>query len=78
MEEIKMDEKIVSLSDEELASASGGATAKKYIQYKIVRGDTLSHLARVYHTTVDELVRINHIADKNKIYAGDTILIPVR
>ena len=72
-----MDEKIVNLTDEQVAEVAGGA-ARKYIQYKIVRGDTLSHLARVYHTTVDELVRINHIADKNKIYAGDTILIPVR
>lgn len=74
-----MEEKIVSLSDAELENAAGGAeVVKKYIQYKIVRGDTLSHLARVYHTTVDELVRINHIKDKNKIYAGDTILIPVK
>ena len=72
-----MEEKI-SLTDDELAGVSGGAGAEKYIQYKIVRGDTLAHLARVYHTTVDELVRINHIKDKNKIYAGDTILIPVR
>ena len=73
-----MEEKIVSLPDEALKDADGGAVVQKYIQYKIVRGDTLSHLARVYHTTVDELVRINHIADKNKIYAGDTILIPVK
>ena len=73
-----MEENIVTLTDEELGLAAGGAGTQKYIRYKIVRGDTLSHLARVYHTTVDELVRINHIADKNRIYAGDTILIPVR
>ena len=73
-----MEEKIVTLTDEEIAGASGGAGVKKYIQYKIVRGDTLSHIARVYHTTVDELVRINHIKDKNKIYAGDYLLIPVK
>ncbi len=71
-----MEEKI--LSNEELANVDGGEVIRKYIQYKIVRGDTLSHIARVYHTTVEELVRINHIKDKNKIYAGDTILIPVK
>ena len=73
-----MEENIVTLTDKELGLAEGGAGAQKYIRYKIVRGDTLSHLARVYHTTVDELVRINHIKDKNKIYAGDYLLIPVK
>ncbi len=71
-----MEEKI--LSNEELEKVDGGEIIRKFIQYKIVRGDTLSHIARVYGTTVEELVRINHIKDKNKIYAGDTILIPVK
>ncbi len=74
MEEIIRD---VEVADEELVEVDGGAGVQKYIRYKIVRGDTLRHLARVYHTTVDELVRINHIKDKNKIYAGDYLLIPV-
>ena len=73
-----MEETIVNLTDEELGLANGGKEPRKYIRYKIVRGDTLSHLAHVYHTTVDELVRINHIADKNKIIAGHYLLIPVR
>lgn len=73
MEEIKVE----NVADDELASVVGGEVIRKFILYKIVRGDTLSHLAKVYHTTVDELVRINHIKDRNKIYAGDTILIPV-
>ncbi len=73
-----MEETIVTLTDAEVGLAEGGAEAKKYIRYRIVRGDTLSHLARVYHTTVDELVRINHIKDKNKIIAGHYLLIPVK
>ncbi len=72
-----MDE-MVKLNDAQLGDIAGGTAIQKYIQYKIVRGDTLSHLARVYHTTVDELIRMNHIKDKNKLYAGDIILIPVR
>ena len=68
---------VVNLAEEELTNVDGGEVIRKFIVYKIVRGDTLSHIARVYHTTVDELVRINHIKDKNRIYAGDTLLIPV-
>ena len=66
------------LSDVELDGVAGGAgrTGKTYIPYKIVRGDTLSGIAVRFHTTVDELVRINHIVDRNKIYAGDTIFVP--
>lgn len=44
--------------------------------YVIRRGDTLSGLAQQYGTTVNELVRLNGIADPNRIYAGDTIRIP--
>ena len=66
-----------NITEEELTGVDGGEVIRKFILYKIVRGDTLSHIARVYHTTVDELVRINHIKDKNRIYAGDTLLIPV-
>ena len=72
-----MEERIL-LSADQLGEVSGGSAEQKYIRYKIVHGDTLPHIARVYHTTVDELVRINHIKDKNKIHVGDTILIPVR
>ena len=69
---------MVKLNDEQLGDIAGGAGTERYIKYTIVRGDTLMHLARVYHTTVDELVRINNIKDKNKIHAGDVILIPVK
>lgn len=72
-----MDERIL-LTEEQLSEISGGSDVQKYIHYKIVRGDTLSHLARVYHTTKDELIRINHIKDPNILHPGDYILIPVR
>lgn len=44
--------------------------------YVIQRGDTLSAIAKKYGTTVDKLVKLNSIKDKNKIYAGQTIKIP--
>lgn len=49
---------------------------KEYINYTIKRGDTLSDIAAKYNTTVDTLVKLNNIKDRDKIYAGDTIKIP--
>ena len=48
-----------------------------YIEYKIKRGDTLSEIAKEHNTTVKVLKELNNIANVNKIYAGDTIKIPV-
>lgn len=44
--------------------------------YTIQRGDTLSALAKRYNTTVSALKNLNGIRDINKIYAGDTLLLP--
>lgn len=49
---------------------------KRAEYYTIKAGDTLSAIAKRYKTTVSELVKINQIKDKNKIYAGQTIKIP--
>jgi lysozyme len=46
--------------------------------YKIKSGDTLSAIAKMVGTSVDELVKRNtNITDPDKIRAGDTINIPV-
>ena len=52
-------------------------TPANYITYKIKKGDTLSEIAKKYGTTVSTLASINNIKDVNKIYAGDTLKIPV-
>ncbi len=44
--------------------------------YTIQKGDTLSGLAKRYNTTVNALVILNGISDPDKIYAGETLLIP--
>ena len=46
------------------------------IRYTIRPGDTLSAIAKRYHTTVAALAGLNHISNPNLIYAGDTLLIP--
>ena len=50
----------------------------EYISYPIKKGDTLTKIARAYNTTVDELVALNNIANKDIIYAGDTLKIPLK
>ncbi len=51
--------------------ASGGT-----ITYTVRAGDTLSEIAARYGTTVTELVRLNGIADRDRIYVGQVLLIP--
>lgn len=48
-----------------------------YVEYTIKRGDTLSKIAKDHNTSVKVLKEVNNIANVNKIYAGDTIKIPV-
>ena len=46
------------------------------MNYQIRRGDTLWALSRRFGTTVDALVRANHIANPNLIYAGAQLKVP--
>ena len=46
------------------------------IEYRVGSGDTLSGIARRYRTTVDELMRINGIAYRDRIWAGQFLRIP--
>lgn len=45
------------------------------IYYIVKKGDTLSHIALWYNTTVEELVKLNNIQNPNLIYVGQRILI---
>ena len=45
-------------------------------EYKIKGGDTLSAISRREGVSVEDLVEINGIEDKDKIYTGDSIIIP--
>lgn len=55
---------------------AGKATSTKPKTYKVVRGDTLSKIANKYGTTVDTLVKLNGIKNKNLIYVGQIIKLP--
>lgn len=43
--------------------------------YIVKKGDTLSTIAKNYKTTVENLVKINNIKDKNKIYINQILYI---
>ena len=43
--------------------------------YTVVKGDTLWSIAKRFNTTVDELVRLNNIKNRNLIYVGQVLKI---
>ncbi len=45
--------------------------------YTVQPGDTLYKIARMYGSTIQEIVNVNNITDPNLIYPGSVILIPV-
>ena len=47
----------------------------KYKTYKVVRGDTLSEIAKRYGTTVGYLAKLNNIKNVNLIYVGQVLKI---
>lgn len=55
---------------------AGKATSTKAKTYKVVKGDNLTKIAKQYGTTVDTLVKLNGIKNKNLIYVGQIIKLP--
>lgn len=47
-----------------------------YINYVVKWGDTLESIAYKFGTTVEELVRINQLANPNFIYVGQILKVP--
>lgn len=55
------------------ADVKGTSSGKTY---KVTAGDTLSKIAKEHNTTVNTLVALNGIKDKNAIRAGQVIILP--
>lgn len=72
-----MEEDLV-ISNLELENVNGGQYIGTCIMYTVVKGDNLTKIAKKYHTTVQTLVDLNHIKNRNRIYIGQILLIPQR
>ena len=49
--------------------------AQSAVYHKVVKGDTVSALAKKYKTTIKKIKELNNLADVNKIYVGQTLRI---
>jgi len=46
------------------------------IYHRVQRGETLWRISKIYNADIDEITRINHIADNTNIEVGQQIFIP--
>lgn len=60
------------LADAENPPSAGD---KKLICLTVAPGDTLSGIARLFNTTVNEIVSLNRIADPNRIFPGQVLYL---
>jgi LysM repeat protein len=58
------------------SSASAEPTHPSGNTHTVMRGETLTAIAKQYKVSVDELQKFNHIEDGRKLQAGQTIMIP--
>lgn len=55
---------------------ASNATSTRVKTYKVVKGDTLSKIAKANSTTVDALVKLNEVKNKNIVSVGQIIKLP--
>ena len=55
---------------------SGCAFFPSGIYHRVQKGETLWRISRVYEVDLDEIARINHLADATKIKTGQLIFVP--
>ena len=69
-------EKFIQESSVAPAKAKAPAKPKKAANtYTVVKGDTLTKIAKAHGSTVAELVKLNGIKDKNKISIGQVLKV---
>ena len=61
--------------DEVQAEVNRILNAENSVYYTVQKGDCLQYIANKYGTSVERLVKLNNIKDKNLIYAGQKIKI---
>jgi len=67
---------LISTPAKEPAKPKAPAKPKKAANtYTVVKGDTLTKIAKAHGSTVAELVKLNKIKDKNKISIGQVLKV---
>ena len=59
----------------DIYSNQEGGFNENQVYYNVVSGDSLCKIASKFNTTVESLVNLNGIKDKNKIYVGQDFRI---
>ncbi|MGN0803496.1 MAG: LysM peptidoglycan-binding domain-containing protein [Candidatus Faecivicinus sp.] len=67
----------LSLFTPNVRPSAQSTEATKLICVTVAYGDTLTAIARLFETTVAEIVKLNAIANPNRIYPGQTLYIRV-
>ncbi|WP_258049602.1 LysM peptidoglycan-binding domain-containing protein [Clostridium weizhouense] len=52
-----------------------GSFNENKVYYSVIKGDTLYKIAQKFNTSVESLVELNEIKDKNLIYIGEDLRI---
>ena len=73
-----MEEQVLTVGDQELATVSGGRYLGPTFVYVIQEGDSLPRLAQRFGTTVRLLREINGLQDPSRFQVGLRLLIPQR
>ncbi|MBU1109157.1 MAG: LysM peptidoglycan-binding domain-containing protein [Candidatus Riflebacteria bacterium] len=69
--------KIRSVSAEFVAAANEKDTMKKYVEYSVQPGDSLSDIAVQFGSEADLIKKANRLEDKHTIKAGQTLKVPM-
>lgn len=69
----------VPMNDNDLDEVSGGAGGfNDFIYYTVLRGDTLTKIAHRFNSSIDAIVAMNGIKNRNFITVGQVLKIPIR
>ncbi|HET9418793.1 MAG TPA: LysM peptidoglycan-binding domain-containing protein [Chthoniobacterales bacterium] len=70
---------MIGETPEATSTSAPGETAERPVganTHTVVRGETLTSIAKQYKVSIEDLQRVNHIEDGRRLQAGQTITIP--
>ncbi|NLI19992.1 MAG: LysM peptidoglycan-binding domain-containing protein [Clostridiales bacterium] len=66
------------LGDERLSQVAGGRSIGGYLEYTVIRGDTIATVAGKFHVTERDICDLNGIGSGSALYLGQILRVPVR